>query len=324
MSFWQRWVEATSSREDATSLALFRIGMGLGVLYTVGTVVLRGLVPVLWIDRDFGGMRDLGEGPWLVAMLGGPSPDVVWPLVIGSLIGGVLLTLGLGGRLMALVTLLVTTNVVDLNGHAGGSYDELLSNGLWLCVLAGGEATLSVSAWLEHRRWWPSVEVVAFPRWLAGWQLVLMYGATGLQQVSAYWVPGGESSALYYILQQPSWHRTDMSWIAYVFPLTQLATTITWIWEVTAPLWLLAVWWAAQPKPVGRLAAWSNQIKLRWIFMGIGLSMHLVIFVTMDVGPFSFLSVAFYTVMVHPHEWRALPSLLAGSTLRSPLPEPRG
>ncbi len=307
MKLWSRWVEATSRTEDATSFALFRIGMGLGVLYTVGSVVVNGLVPVLWIDEAFGGMRDLFRGPWLVAWLGGPTPGVVWPLVIGSLIGGVLLTIGLGGRLMTLVTLTLTVNVLDLNGHAGGSYDELLSNGLWLCVLGGGEGTLSVSAWLAHRRWWPSAQMLAFPRWLVGWQLVLMYGATGLQKVSAYWVPGGEASALYYILQQPSWHRADMSWLAYVFPLTQLSTTISWLWEVSAPVWLLAVWWASWPaERAGAIVRTANRIGLRWIYLGLGLAVHVGIFLTMEVGPFSFLSLMFYTAMVYPHEWRWL------------------
>ena len=45
---------------------------------------------------------------------------------------------------------------------------------------------------------------------------------------------------------------------------------------------------------------------LRWWYFGIGVLMHATIWATMNVGPFSFLSLGFYTVMVHPEEWRRL------------------
>lgn len=300
---WRAWVARVESRESATTLALFRVAVALGTLLTVGSVVARGLVPVLWFDRAYGGYRSLGEGPWLVALLGGPTPAVVWTLTIGSLAGAVALVAGVGGRVASIATLVCTTNVLDVNGHAGGSYDVLLTNALFLVVLADGEATLSVRARLETGRWWPEVPVLGFPRWLGLWQLALMYCATGLQKVSAYWVPGGEASALYYILQQPEWHRRDMSFLAYVFPLTQAATLVTWFWEVLAPLWILAVWWSLDPRRPGRLPRLSQRIGLRWLFAGTGVAMHVLILATMDVGPFTFLSLAFYVLVAHPWEW---------------------
>lgn len=303
MNPWSRFVAAVDATESATTLALFRIGIGLGVLYSVGSVVARGLVPVLWIDRDHGGMRDLMGGPFLVQWLGGPTPEVVWSLVAASLLGGLLLVLGVGGRWASLLALQATMAVVNLNNHAGGNYDELLVNALWLLVLGPGHQTLSLTARWSTGRFWPDAQVWAAPRWLAVWQLALMYWATGFQKASAHWVPGGEASALYYILQQPSWHRWDLSWVAWVYPLTQAATTVTWFWEVLAPLWLLAVWASAEPGRPGRLRAWSNRLRLRTVFAGLGLVMHLVIFVTMDVGPFSFLSLCFYVTTVHPWEW---------------------
>ena len=32
-----------------------------------------------------------------------------------------------------------------------------------------------------------------------------------------------------------------MTWLAWVFPMTQVATAVTWFWEVLSPIWLLAV-----------------------------------------------------------------------------------
>ncbi|MEN0068311.1 MAG: hypothetical protein AAGA48_39695 [Myxococcota bacterium] len=317
---WTRFVEWIGEPEGATSLALFRIGIGLSVLYTVGIMVLRGLVDVLWVDLAHGGLSPLHEGPWLISWFGGPTPTVVWTFVVLSLLSGVALTIGFGGRFAAFVALLVTTNLVDLNNQAGGSYDELLSNGLWLCLLGGGFRTLSVDAWRTHGKVWPEVPVVAIVRWLAVWQLVLMYGSTGLQKVSAYWVPGGESSALYYILQQPSWHRFDMSFMAWLFPLTQLATLVTWFWEVLSPLWLIALAWDRERDgvhPTTGLRGWVSRLRVRWIFFGVGVAMHLLIHATMDVGPFGVVSLAFYPVMVHPEEWRAFGRWLGWPNLRS-------
>jgi len=303
---WSRWVDALSARESATSLALFRIAMGIGVLLTVGSVVAHRLVPVLWLQPEDGGMRPLGAGPWLVALLGGPSPEVVWPLVAGALVGGALLAAGIGGRWASVLALVCTSNVVNINGHAGGSYDELLTNGLWLTVLGPGHRTLSVTARVRTGSWWPTVQVLAFPRWLALWQLVLMYCATGLQKLSFYWVPGGDASALYYILQQPTWQRVDMRFAAWLYPLTQAGTLVTWFWEVLSPLWLLAIVWSAWPEHAGRCGRISNRIGLRWWFFGIGIVLHILIFVTMEVGPFTYLSLAYYVAAIHPWEWDAL------------------
>ncbi|MEO0601560.1 MAG: hypothetical protein AAF211_08995, partial [Myxococcota bacterium] len=116
---WNRFVGWIGEEEGATSLALFRIGIGLSVLYTVGDMVRLGLVDVLWIDEAFGGMSALGSGAWLVRWFGGPSPTVVWSFVGVSLLSGLAMTVGFGGRLTALLALLTTTNLGDLNGMAG-------------------------------------------------------------------------------------------------------------------------------------------------------------------------------------------------------------
>lgn len=300
----QRFVTACSATEDATAQALFRIAIGLCVLFTLLDVVFAGLVDVLWVDQAYGGMRPLKGLPWLIEWLGGATPEVMHALVALGVLGGVFLVLGIGGRVTAMLSLLVVGSIVDVNGHAGGSYDELLSNALWLLVLSGGHKTLSVPAKLSTGSWWPEAPIYAFPRWLAIWQLCLMYGTTGLQKVSTYWVPGGESSALYYIMQQPTWQRADMSWVAQFYTLTQAATLITWFWEVFAFFWILTVWYAATPDRPGRLRSLSNRLQLRWVFAAIGIGMHLVIFATMEVGPFSPLSLSFYVLLAHPWEWR--------------------
>jgi hypothetical protein len=48
---------------------------------------------------------------------------------------------------------------------------------------------------------------------------------------------------------------------------------------------------------------------VREVFAGLGIAMHLMIWTTMEVGPFSPLSLAFYVTLVHPWEWRRLAAI---------------
>ena len=289
-------------RESGTVLALFRALLGLCVLWTVFTVVRVDLVDVLWVHEDYGGYRGLPESFWLVHLLGGPTPSVMWGLTWASMGFGALMVLGLGGRLTVFAALQTFMAVSDINGHAGGSYDELLTNGLWVLVLAPSTHTLSIDCWMQRGRFWTELPVVAWPRYLLVYQIVLVYWTTGLQKVSTYWVPGGDFSALYYILQQPSWHRFDMSWVAWVFPLSQAATALTWCWEVLAPIWLLAMWFRYTRERPGRVRRWFNRWDVRTWYALIGLSFHIVLTILMDVGPFSLISVCFYICFWHPEE----------------------
>jgi len=303
---WQRWQRLMSHREPGTALALFRIAVGACVLLTVGGVAYWDLVDVLWVDRDHGGYRELSGRWWLIQLLGGPTPSAMWGLVWGSLFGGVLMIVGLGGRVTAFWTLMTFIAATDVNGHAGGSYDELLSNALWIVVLAPSTETLSLDSRIWNGKWISHRWVPAWPRYLVIYQLVLCYWTTGLQKVSTYWIPGGDFMALYYILQQPSWHRMDMSWLAWIVPLTQLGTAVSWFWEILCPLWLLTFWYRATRSRPGRLRAFSNSHDLRTLYAVVGVTFHLLIWMAMDVGPFTWVSLAFYVCLYHPDEWRLL------------------
>ena len=302
---WAAWVALLSRREVGTPLALFRIALGLCVVGMLLGLVARGVIEPLWLDRAYGGYRALGDGNWLVERLGGPKPGVVWPLVWAAIGSGTLLTLGLGGRWPALATLLLTASLTDLNSHTGGSYDELLENGLWLCFLSSGTQTLSLDCRIRTGSWLSADTVPAWPRWLVIFQLVLCYWTTGLQKVSAHWVPGGGFSALYYIFQQPTWQRFDMQWVAYVYPFTQIGTAVSWFWEVLAPLWLLAYFYRDTRTRPGRVRALFNAWDLRTIYAVTGIVFHLALLIFMDVGPFSPITLAFYTCLWSPDEWRA-------------------
>lgn len=304
---WKRFALVLDTREQGTALALFRIALGANVFAAVSAVVLPGLVPVLWLQPENGGLRPLpADASWLVGLLGGPTPTVVWSLVAVTLLASAALVVGAGSRIAAFASLQGFLALSTINGDAGGSYDPLITNALWLLVLADSDATLSLRARLSTGKWRTPRTVTAWPRWLAIAQLVVLYASSGLQKVSASWVPGGPSDALYYILQQPSWRRFTLPALWQIYPLTQAATLGVWLFEVGSPLVLLVFYWRATRARGGKLRAWSNRWRLRDAFVVAGLSMHLSIHLLMAVGPFSLVSASLYLCLLSPDEWEAL------------------
>lgn len=299
-SVWERWVSALSRTEAGTSMALVRIGVGLAVLRTLLAVVLSGADAAVWYDAPYGGIRVLHALPWIVSALGGATPGVIGGLVAVSCVGALLVILGVGGEVLSRVITFATLHaflaVVDVNGQAGGSYDELVTNGLWLVTLMGPTRTLSVETWWRTGRWVDDTQVMRWPRLLVAWQVVLMYGTTGWQKVSTHWVPGGGFGALYYILQQPTWQLRDHAFLAPYFWVTQVGTAVSWVWEVCSPLWLVALIAST------RSARWSA---VRWAWLVVGVIVHVGISWTLDVGSFSWATLALYPAFVHPWEWPA-------------------
>src|SRR5262245_546489 len=176
---WAGWVRLLDRREAGTSLALFRIACGLVVLGAVGSVVVEGLVPVLWYDQAHGGILTTLETGWLFRLLGGVYPSTVWVVVAVTLAAGLSLVLGVCGRLSAFVALQSYQALIGLDVLIAGGDDTLLGNALWLLVLARSTATLSLECRLRTGRWVSDEQVPAWPRYLAIFQLVLVYFAAG-------------------------------------------------------------------------------------------------------------------------------------------------
>ena len=220
-----------------------------------------------------------------------------------GLLAGCCLVLGIGSRVAAFVGLQCFLALAWINPHTGGSYDVLITNALWLLVLARSDATWSLRSRVREGSWSSALKVAAWPRYLVILQLVIMYSSSGWQKLSAYWIPGGDFSALYYIMQQPSWQRGDMSWLAQIYPLTQAGTALSWFFETLgAPLLLVTYWARYRGERAGRVGRTLIRIHFREAFVLVGLSMHLLILLAMEVGPFSWASMAYYTALLHPDE----------------------
>jgi hypothetical protein len=288
---WRRWVALTSRRECGAALAAFRVAVGAVLFFSVLSMATSGMASVLWVDVARGGMRQLGSGNWLLAALGGPVPGAIGSLLALALVSGVLVTLGLGGRAPILVALQSYQALCSADPAVIGGYDRMITNALWLLFLGRSTATLSLDCRLRSGAWRSDDEIPAWPRYLVIFQQVVVYTTTGLHY-----------SALYWVFQEPTWRRFDMSWTAWAYPLTQIATAVTWHWELSAPLLLLFYHFRATPEMPGRLRAFCNRHDLRIPFAAIGVALHLGILLTLNVGPFSWISLAYYLCLWRPEE----------------------
>ena len=305
---WRPWVTLLSDREEGTSLALFRIALGLTTLFSLLSIAGAGLVEPLWTGLKHGGMRDL-SGNWLVVSLGGPTPGVIWTLWITALCSAIAFTLGIGGRVVGraicLALLLSYNGLITMNPFASGGYDVLMTNAFWILFLGQPNATLSLHCWRIEGALTSSRQVPAWPRYVLLFQLLLMYSFTGLQKTALVWTPAGGYTALYWITQDPTWMRFDGAFAAWITPLLRIGTAITWHWEQLTLLLLLWYYARYTSERGGRMRRWVLRRDWRIGWMCIGIILHLGILVLVNVGPFSWVTLAFYVLLWRPSELRA-------------------
>jgi hypothetical protein len=296
---WSRWVALLDRRESGESLAACRIVASVAVLWEVIEAWSTGAAAAMWVDQRFGGVR-LIDRAGVLAWFGGATTRNVSALIVTSVIAGLFSLTGLFGRVAVPMTWLCWRTIAGLNDHSGGSGDDLLTNVLFVLSFADTTRAFSLDARLRGH----TGDVTAWPRYVLIAQLAVMYEATALQKISAGWVPWGPLDALWYVLQQPTWQRFPMRWVAPFYPLTQLGSLFTWTFENSAPVFALAMYYRATRDRPGRLRAWFNRVDVRKWYLLAGLAMHVGISLLMDVGSFFPAVMACYACCVTPDEWK--------------------
>lgn len=303
MNVWRSWKKLLARQETGGVLACFRIAVGFVILITLANILYCDVAEIIWTDQSYAGYRKL-NGNHVINLFGGPSPTVINTFLGVGLLSSFLTMVGLGGRASIFFCLQMYIGLHRLNGEASGSSDIVITNALWILFLSSSTKTLSVDCWLKTRKWSSGELISSWPRYLAILQLVWMYSTTGWQKISAHWLPGGGSTALHYIFQQPNWARFDTSFILEWTLMTRFFTATTWVWESTAVLLLLYYYYRNTEKATSRLGRLMTRFDLRLPFALIGLGFHISIMLVMVVGPFSPISMTLYLCLFHPEEYR--------------------
>lgn len=312
---WRWWVAFWSEREAPEVLALFRVLVGLVIASTFGDMLVQGVAVPLLAGTSHGGMAPDGAGPTWLAWVGGNTATTIPWLVGAAAGGGLLLSAGVGGRVLPLLLGQLCIALFAIHPGTGGGHDRLITNALWLMVLGPATATWSIDARWRTGAWSDPTPIPALARRLAVWQLVYMYTLTGLQKSGPAWSSSGGYRALYDTFLLPSWARYDLRGVVgHVEGLLQVSTAVAWWWE---SLWLaLGAWlllrhtslaqtrWGERVQRLDRLV----RLDVRVPFVVLGVITHGVLAVLMNLGPFSAITLAWYVTLWSADDarrWRA-------------------
>lgn len=303
-----RWVAFWDRREGPESLALLRILVPLVILLDLGTTLSLGLLPGLWAPPPYGlgwvGPTD--AAPPLTRILG--ASEATAALVAGlAVAGALLLMLGLFHRAGAVVLAFATAELARLAPDGERAVDILLRIAVLVLAFSRADACWSASAYLRARAGRaPVVEIPAWPRHLLFLQLVWVYFSAAHNRGGAAWWPWGDFAALSNVLSDPHYARFAPGWTAPVYPLTQAATALTMLFELGAPLLVPLTLIDRGALGAGRFGELLRRYRVRFVFLGTGVLLHLGIWLTMRLGIFSVGMLSLYSALLDPTEIRAL------------------
>lgn len=316
------WIGLWDRREQADSLALVRVLVGLLILWDLGRIARLELVLPLYAPHAQGGMSNVAERdalPWLYTLFPATADTATVAFWL-TLACAAAFMLGLATRLVNLVLLLLLAQLAMILPSADRGIDMLVRNALLVLLFSRCGAAWSLDALLRHRRLAGDRSLVpSWPRYLLICQLVLLYSMAGVQKLASSWLPF-DWSALWIAMHDPHFARFDAPWIwsAPAFRLSQAATLVTWLWEWSAPVILLACWYRDTEDRPGRLRAFFNRSHLLAWWLLLGATFHLGTHLTMRLGIFPFAVLSLYPAFVHPDALARWTRRLAGRPSEAP------
>lgn len=297
-STWTAWVDAWSAREHGRSLAWFRIALALIVFVDTLSLVVADVVDPLYLPLAEGGLAPADRLYHPLLAIASTSSTGAWVVIGAVLLLSALVAVGLGGRLVAFGLLQAVLLLHALPDNIGGSYDKLVTCGLFLLVLGDATATASLDCRLRTGRWHSDRPVLALARYLGIYQLIVVYTTTGFAKQGEPWFYPWD--AVFLALQRLPYIRSEsLAWLGHAYPLTRVGTVVAWWWEAAFPL--TALWWAGHLGWLGpRMRERADRFDLRWVFLGVGLVTHGVLTLALNVGTFGTVTLAFYLLWLHP------------------------
>jgi hypothetical protein len=299
-SAWRTWVGLWAHQESPRVLAIIRILVGTVILYDFWKIWDLGLVVTLFGAPAAGGFGDV--------LARKPVPELYqwFPLTAATaqgahavvMIAAFLFVIGFLTPISGIVLLLMWAQLAQVLPLGDRGIDLMMRNVVLLLSLSGCGRIWSVDALLRG----PAARVPAWPRHLLVLQVLVMYLMAGVQKTAVSWWPLGSWSALYIVLQDPSIAAWRFGWLEKVFPLTQLATASTILFELGSALMPLAWWYRITRTRPGRLRALFNHLDLHHKWMLVGVVLHIGIAATMSLGIFPYAMLALYPAFFHPDE----------------------
>ena len=323
---WMAWVSLLDRREDPIALVWVRILVAAVVLFDLLYARSLGLVDAIWAPPPEGvGYGAIwGDRPPFVVRWLGAGADTARTVWTVATVSAVLVLIGCATRASAIVLVLALAQLAHLAPDSDRGIDVFLRLVLLILALSGSHARWSIDAWFRHRIGRPMPTLVpAWPRYLLLLQLCWVYFSAGHNKSDGAWGPMEGFSALASVLCDPHFARFDPGWVAGAYPLLQLGTLATMMFELSSPFVPIWIYYAMSRERPGRVRRLCNRMRLRWIWIAAGLTFHLGIAATMRLGIFPFGMLAVYPVLFQPDEFAAAAGRVTG-WLRQRRPYPGG
>ena len=322
---WRRWVAFWDQREGAESLALARILVGSVLFFDFAGMAKEGLAPDYWLAPPRGlGWGAAADPAGFVRALG-TSPGLVTVLWALALAGSFGVAVGVWLRPAALACVVATALLGRLAPDGERAIDVLLRLVLSVLALSRADATWSLASLRQARLGRaPVTSIPAWPRLLLFGQLVWVYSSAAQNRGGIEWWPAGGSVALARVLSDPHFARFSPGWTAALDPLPRAATVLTMLFELGSPLLVVFTLAHRHPARFGAFGRVVRRLGLRWVWLGLGASLHLGIALTMRLGIFPYGMLALYPLFIAPEELRAALTRLRAAPRRFSAPSAPG
>lgn len=301
-----RWVAFWDEREPPTCLALVRIGLASLVVLDLLVLAGNGAISWLWAPTAAGGVAPWADAEvplfYRVFPASAGSATLLWAALLASAVG---VGAGCFTRASALAYVALSAQAALINGPADRAIDRLIRMVFLILALSPCAAMWSVDARRTRGSFRGDASPApAWPRYLIFAQLVLTYFGAGLAKGGTYWYPWGGYNALYLTLNDPILSVVDPRWLA--APLahlaTQIATAVTHLWELGAPLLLLAAYQRRRAERGAEAPGLLQRLRVRELYVGVGVVFHLSLAFTLRLGIFPFAMLACFPAFFRPGE----------------------
>lgn len=309
LSLTSRWHRFWHEPVRAERLALVRIGLALALLadqllqYGPALQVLfgaNGIAPSGLFSN-----ATLEDWRWTVLVFDADAMQVVIPVYCLWVLVTIGLLVGWQTRCMNAAAWFLTICFINRTPIVKNGGDDLLATSLfWLMLMPSG-AALSLDHWLQRRRCRTNVPFQ--PPCIHPWgvrvlqiQLTMVYVTSGIAKLSggsvAFWEgTWWQGTSVYYVLNDIRMARISWVELPMAFWMTVVLTYASVWWEALFPLLLLSR-------------------RTRIIALWFGILFHLGIHLLIEVGWFSYYTLALYGLWVPDWFWqrfdRARPTLL--------------
>jgi len=232
---------------------------------------------------------------WTILFFNTGNLAILYPVFGLWVLVTLLFTIGWHTRLMNVLLWFLTMCFVNRNPNILNGGDDAMQMGLFLLMLGPSGWALSVDAWRARTKGKP------LPTHTTAWlvrvlqiQLAMIYLTTGLCKVLLPLFPIEDG----FRLQGTWWDGTSIHYVL------NYVTMSRWSYaQLPLPLWLTAfmtyasVWWEVF-FPLLVLSRWTRPPALLF-----GILFHIGIYLTLEVGWFSFYMLSFYGVWVPCSFW---------------------